>query len=260
MRLLLKRGLGRISSRLKALKTPRKVILLYHSVGTGPWAISEHNFRLQMEWLCRTGTLISLDRLLTGNLSDALQVSITFDDGYACLHDFVLPILSKLGVVATVFVNVGRIGANGERNPSDPNLGYYPGECFLSSEDLRHLVRKGWSVGSHGVGHLDLTAVSEHTARQELAELKRMIENMLSASCTMFAYTWGRHNVVIRRLLAETGYRYAFSGHHASLGSVCDATAVPRMNIASEYTASDFKSIVVGNWDYLGWIQRMKGK
>ena len=32
-----------------------------------------------------------------------------------------------------------------------------------------------------------------------------------------------------------------------------------RINISNEYTIDDFKSIVQGDWDYLGWIQRMKG-
>ena len=248
--------LGRVLRR-RTPQQARKLILLYHSVGCSPWAISEKIFFSEMEWLSKATRLMSLEQLLSQDLKDPLQVAITFDDGYASLHDVALPILKDVGAVATVFPNTGII-AGGARNSSNSALGYYPNEFFLSWRDLEGLAKEGWSVGSHGVGHLDLTAACEETARRELTASKKTIENVISVPCTLFAYTWGKHTPCLRRLVAEVGYQYAFSGRHEPLQADGDPLAVPRINISNEYTMSDFKAVVSGDWDYLGWIQRMK--
>jgi len=238
----------------------RRVILIYHSVGDGPWAISKKSFCLQMEWLRQATELTSAELLLAQGLGTrGLQVAITFDDGYVNLADVALPILRDLDAVASVFANTGCIGAGSERKPSNAALGHYPNEVFMSWEDMRVLSEAGWSIGSHGVRHIDLTLASEEIARQELATSKSMIENSISIPCTAFAYTWGKHTPELRRLVAETGYRYGFAGRHGALQAGGDPLAIPRINVSSEYTMSDFKAIVRGDWDYLGWIQRMRG-
>jgi peptidoglycan/xylan/chitin deacetylase (PgdA/CDA1 family) len=210
-----------------------------------------------MKWLSKAARLMSLEQLLGGDLEDPLQVAITFDDGYASVHDVALPILKDVGTVATVFPNTGII-AEGGRNSSDAALGYYPNESFLSWRDVEGLATERWSVGSHGVGHLDLAAACEETASRELTASKKMIENVISVPCMLFAYTWGKHTPCLRRLVAEAGYRYAFSGRHEPLQADGDPFTVPRINISNDYTMSDFKAVISGDWDYLGWIQRMK--
>ena len=183
-----------------------------------------------------------------------MQVAITFDDGYASLREQALPILKAAGAVATVFLNTGQIAAGGLRNISNAALGYYPDELFLSQRDVVELAAEGWSIGSHGVDHIDLTRTGEDEAREELGASKRAIEKLLSAECMLFAYTWGRHDRRLRDLVAEAGYRHAFSGWHGPLRADSDRWALPRINVASEYAMSDFKAIVLGDWDYLGWI------
>jgi peptidoglycan/xylan/chitin deacetylase (PgdA/CDA1 family) len=236
----------------------RKIILLYHSVGRSAWALPEHVFRSQIEWLVNMARLTSLEQLLDRDLPERLQVAITFDDGYASLHDVALPVLQSLGAVAAVFLNTGCIGAGQARKTSDAALGYYPNELFLSWRDVDHLLAEGWSVGSHGVGHLDLTCTCERAARKELAASKSMIESILFTPCTLFAYTWGRHTASLRRLVADAGYQYAFAGRHGPVRADPNPLALPRINVSNEYTMSDFKAVVCGDWDYLGWIQRMK--
>lgn len=217
-------------------------------------------FASQIEWLCDAARVTSLEHVLDTDLQDPLQAAITFDDGYANLHDVALPILNDLGAVAAVFVNTGCIAPGGNRKTSDARLGYYPNELFLSWRDVEGLAAKGWSVGSHGVGHLDLTRTCEERAHTELSASKNMIENVLSVPCTLFAYTWGRHTPRLQRLVADAGYRYAFAGRHGRVHANGSPFAVPRINVSNEYTMSDFKAIVRGHWDYLGWIQAMKAE
>ena len=59
--------------------------------------------------------------------------------------------------------------------------------------------------------------------------------------------------------MRQCGYRYAAGGRHGALRPDFDPMAFPRINIAQDYSLEDFRAIVRGDWDYLGWVQRAKG-
>jgi len=253
-------ALKRILSKVGRLRQPsikRKIALIYHSLGESQWAVSERMFRAQMEWLRASVKLVSLCELLEEDLDDALQVAITFDDGYASLHDSAASVLYDVKTTATVFLTTGCIDEI-SRNFTNASKGHYPQERFLSWRDVDELVAAGWMVGSHGMDHIDLTEATPEVARNQLGASKRLIEQRLSRLCEYFAYTWGHHNINLEDLVRNAGYRYAFSGHHAPILPGSNHLAVPRINVSNEYTMADFQSIIRGDWDYLGWIQKMK--
>lgn len=257
-KIMLKRALGKVA-RLRPAAARRKLILLYHSVGDTPWASSENDFRLQMQWLGQRAKLVSLRQLFEDDFDHPLQVSITFDDGYASLRDKVLPILRDLGSDASVFINTGCI-ADKSRSPSDAALGHYPQDLFLSWRDVEDLAAAGWMIGSHGVDHLDLTAASAACADAQLRASKTMIESRINPSPLYFAYTWGRHNIALRRAVAKAGYQAAFSCDHAPVREGFDRWAIPRLNISKDYSLDDFAALVAGDWDYLGWVQKLQAR
>ncbi|HYP58354.1 MAG TPA: polysaccharide deacetylase family protein [Beijerinckia sp.] len=257
-KLILKRTLGKVA-RLRPTAAQRKLILLYHSIGESPWATPENDFRAQMEWLSRSAKIVSLPQLLEDSFDDPFQVSITFDDGYASLRDLALPVLQDCGAVATVFINAGLLAEN-VRNPSDASLGHYPEDWFLSWEDVRALAAAGWTIGSHGVEHLDLTRAAPDVVNKQLRASKQMIGANLSQPCSYFAYTWGRHVKSLREAVAAAGYNYALSCEHEPLSEGFDRWAVPRINISNDYSLEDFAALAVGDWDYLGWFQKMRAR
>jgi peptidoglycan/xylan/chitin deacetylase (PgdA/CDA1 family) len=236
----------------------RRIVLLYHAVGPGPMAIGVEAFRAQMQWLAGAARIVPLDALLTAESGQGLDVAITFDDGYSSVHDSALPTLATLGVPATVYLNTGWIGETDAR-PTRPDLGHYPGETFLRWSDAEALVRANWTVGSHGVDHLDLTRAPMEECTRQLVASREEIGRRLQLSCTHFAYTWGRSTPQLRVLAAQCGYRYAAGGRHGPVRPGFDPMAFARINVAQDYSLADFKAIVLGDWDYLGWIQRAKG-
>ena len=252
-----KRKLGKLLAPTIRSSRPRRCVLLYHSVGDSPWAVSVENFRAQMKWLAEHTEVMSLDALLEDESPAGLSVALTFDDGYACLAEQALSVLSEFGLAATVYLNTGWVCGD-TRRASDPSLGHYPGESFMQWSDVERLAVEGWSVGSHGVEHLDLTLTSGCVADRELIDSREAIESHLGCSCHHFSYTWGHHKPELRSRVAEAGYRYAAAGHHAPLSTGDDPLAFPRINIARDYTLDDFKSILRGDWDYLGWVQRAR--
>lgn len=252
-----KRRLGRLWTLARARDEQRKLVLLYHAIGDGPWAIRQHCFAKQIGLLHEAAAILPLGDLIARPAPAGVALSITFDDGYACLRDNALPILADFGHTAAVFLNTGEMDDQ-ERRRSREECGYYPGEQFLSWRDVENLVAAGWPIGSHGVGHVDLTAASAETRRNELSLSKQTIEERTGAACNLFAYPWGRSNGRLRETVRCSGYRYALAGGHSAVNQRCDRFAIPRMNVAKEYTLDDLTAIVRGDWDYLGWVARVR--
>lgn len=252
----LKRPLGRLAS-LRHAKSTRHILLYYHSVGNGPNAISQAVFADQIEWLARHADVLPIGDFLAGLEHQAICVSIGFDDGYASVLEHAEPILSAYNIQATVYVNTGWI-SEGSRRVSDAASGHYPGEFFMSCQDVRHLVQRGWTIGSHGVEHLDLTSVRDESLHAELHDSKRLIEDRLGVACHHFAYTWGRYNRKVKKAVMHAGYLSAASAIHGPVDKNSDLFALPRIDIAKSYSIEDFKAIVRGDWDFLGTAQAIR--
>jgi len=234
----------------------RTVILLYHSIGNGPFSIPESMFRAQMTWLSQRFAIIPLAAAGTAKKKSMSQVVISFDDGYASVHDRAAPIMAEHGAVGTVYLNTGWIG-DLERMASDVDLGHYSREYFMHWREAEALAKAGWIIGSHGVDHLDLTQQDPVSVERELAESKHEIESRLERPCEHFAYTWGRFTPSLQRSVKRAGYKSAVSGLHGPVAAGADCFALPRIDIRAEYEMQDFAAVVSGHWDYLGFKQRL---
>jgi peptidoglycan/xylan/chitin deacetylase (PgdA/CDA1 family) len=228
-------------------------VLLYHSVGDGEWAVPRADFARQMEWLAGAVRPLSLVQALGTEVEQPLEVAVTFDDGYASVVDQALPVLRSLGLTATVFLNTAHVGDT-QRRPSDPAAGHYPGEEFLLWRDVDQLLDVGWSIGSHGDQHLDLTRQPETVVRNELSTSKSKIEALSPGPCLHFAYTWGRHTRRLRELVEDAGYKWGLAGLHETVDIDSRPFEIPRMNVDRSYSLDDFKAIIHGDWDYLRFI------
>ncbi len=256
-RIAWKRRLGRLYGFMRARDAQRRLILLYHSVGGGPEATSAAAFRDHIGIFTASGRLLPLKSLIERAPDYGVAVAITFDDGYATLRDHAAPILAQFGGAATVFLNVGEIGDQ-ERHLSKAENGYYRGEEFLTWHDVDALLAAGWQAASHGVGHVDLATADPATVKNELCASRRQIEQRLGLKCEMFAYPWGRSNRHLRAEIRAAGYLYGLAGDHAALTAQSDPLALPRINVANEYSRDDLAAILRGDWDYLYWVGRAK--
>ncbi len=256
-RISLKRRIGQLYASMHARDAHRKIILLYHSVGGGAESTATEAFRDHLDLIARTAQLLALRNIVDSSPDRGIAVAITFDDGYATLRDRASAILTDFGGAATVFLNVSEI-ADAERRSSRAEDGYYPGEQFLTWRDVDALLAAGWHIGSHGVHHLDFVRADAATARNELSASKLTIEQRLGTTCDMFAYPWGRNSPDLRAQVRAAGYRYGFAGCHSRLTAKSDPLALPRINIAKEYSRDDLAAILRGDWDYLYWVWRAK--
>ena len=254
-----KRLLGEVYPRLSFTKKHRCIILIYHSVDGGPMSTKIEHFKRQMAWIAENAEVVSLESLLDRQCekNDKPQVVLTFDDGYRTVHDVVAPILKRYGLPATVYLNSGHIGDSGHEL-SDAGQGHYPDEEFMTWTEVAHLHDQGWLIGSHGVKHIDLTSQDEQMIEKQLTESKKEVSRMTGENCIHFSYTWGRHTPLVRELVAKAGYQSAVAGDHRVVSKESDLLSLPRLDVRREYTLGDFKSVVKGEWDYLGYYQRLR--
>lgn len=256
-----KRRIGKIYRHFASHGCDRSVILIYHSVGGGELSTDAECFCEQMAWLAEHAEVVSLESILqlkTGRSSAArkLRVALTFDDGYRSVHDVAAPILLQHGFPATVYVNTGHMG-DSEHEASNAGLGHYPDETFMIWSEVIDLHSQGWTIGSHGVEHLDLTRQDEKNIALQLSESKFSIRQAIGEECRHFSYTWGHYNPTVRSSVVAAGYCSAVAGLHTAVIPASDQIALPRLDIRANYELQDFIDVVTGAWDFLGLKQRL---
>ncbi len=240
---------------------PRGVILLYHSVGTSIFAPSIDQFEGQMRYLSDHAEVLSLEALLEGGWRRRqvrLACVLTFDDGYAGLYEHAYPILHRYGFSALAYITTEAIGKRAAQ-PSDSYCGLYPNERTLTWNQLREMSGTGIEVGSHLCQHRDLTQALQPAAIAELKMSKQTIEQRLGASCRHFAYPAGRFNIDTERWVQCSGYESAVTMLYGTVDNTVERFRIPRVPIQPVYELADFKAILNGDWDYMVFLEKLRG-
>ena len=184
-------------------------ILMYHRIDnvdastpaiTRRLTVAPDDFAAQMRWLVGHGYHSITQRelfeaLMCGRALPAKPVMITFDDGYRDVFFKASTTLLRLGLHATAYVITGRISG--------------PDPSFLTWTLLRALEARGIEIGSHTVSHVDLTAVSDETALEELVASRRALGRALGHAVPWFAYPSGRYDARVEALTRRAGYLLA---------------------------------------------------
>ena len=238
------------------------MVLTYHSVGPSPLAVSESNFRDQMDWLKSHVAVTSLDDLVAVNWPTSrsgIVCAITFDDGYASVYRFAYPILSELKFPATVYLVVGAIHQDDPESSNQFN-GLYPDEDMLVWPEVRELAAHSICMGSHLVHHQDLTSLDSASVDRELQDSKKTIQDHTGSECSSFCFPWGKHNSETVGAVHRAGYANSVITIQGTWKKTdgLDRYRIPRADIRRDYTLDDFKAVVRGEWDYLGHLQRIR--
>ena len=183
-------------------------ILMYHSIAEapGPTSISPATFAEQMCLLARSGLpVISLDRFLAARAGREClperAVIITFDDGFRDFLLEALPVLSRHGFEAIVYLPAAEMGLCESWEGA-----HEPPRQLMSWHEVRLCRQAGIAFGSHTMSHPDLTRLSEAQLEAELARSRAMIEERLGTEAPHFAAPYGRAG---RRERAAIARHYA---------------------------------------------------
>src|SRR5512146_625720 len=175
--------------------------LMYHDVGPSSvglpddQTIAPEEFERQIRWLAERGYvgIRPTDWVAWRREGKALPnkpVLITFDDGYAGVATYGLPVLERYGFGAAVFVVTRRIGST---NTWDQALGYRA-VPLMSAEEIVRWASRGIEFGCHTRTHPDLATLSEAEIQSEVAGSREDLATILNRIPSTFAYPWGSFN------------------------------------------------------------------
>jgi peptidoglycan/xylan/chitin deacetylase (PgdA/CDA1 family) len=183
--------------------------LLFHSVLTHPGKEMSHfpakRFAILCQKLATDGYVpVSLSGLMTAERTPCRgkPVLLTFDDGLACIHREVLPIIQKHNFNATVFCVSSYSGKKSGWDVFSQNL-------HLSNTEIRELCDAGIEIGSHTATHACLPYLDEQSVKHELEDSKKYLEDVIGKPVTSLSFPYGCWSRRIWDIAKEAGYNAA---------------------------------------------------
>jgi peptidoglycan/xylan/chitin deacetylase (PgdA/CDA1 family) len=195
---------------LQRVRRKRAVILGYHGIATVPrkddlflLQLSPERFRIGIEMMLAAGfrfvTVAELARLAAGGPPPPGLAAVSFDDGMRNVLTAGMPILTELGIPATVYVPSAWLGG------TSPWISPGASGDILSEAELKQLAAAGWEIGAHTVTHADLSTLDYERCREEIDGSIAALQNVLSMSVETFAYPFGRYGIAAIEAVRDSG-------------------------------------------------------
>jgi len=212
-----------------------RAILTYHSLDESGSVISvaPDVFRRQVEWLAGSGLgVVGLEALLAERADAARsesndRVAVTFDDAFSNFASAAWPVLEAHGMPVTVFVPAGHVGGE---NGWERGSGGVPVLPLMDWRTLAELAGRGVTLGSHGLRHPDLRAVSEGALEEEVAGSAEWIRRETGSEASTFAYPYGACDERVVRMV-RTRYEAAVTTEFRALQNGEDPCRLPRLDM-----------------------------
>ena len=263
------------------------LILCYHNVVSGENRAGDpglhvplDRFERQIEWLARHYDVLSLHEF-TGRTERGASLrsaaAITFDDAYAGVFEFAVPLLKRLGLPATIFVVAeapGRSTGFWWDQPEivrtqtaaryDRWLTDLHGDTSAILADvhpvmplpathrpadwpaIRAHAGSGIDLGAHSATHRSLPSLTEREIRHEVLASREIVHDATGIRPEFFAYPYGLSDSRTRAIVREAGYRAAFSLGADLGGASGDRWGLKRVNVPSNISDAAFEAWTAG--------------
>jgi peptidoglycan/xylan/chitin deacetylase (PgdA/CDA1 family) len=221
------------------------VVLMYHSVKRH----ERERFARQMDELLAAGTAISACEVARTN-GRRRRIAVTFDDGYHSVFENALDILHERRIPATIFVPTDYLGRSPGwiSNPAHRDAH----ERVLNPDELRLLEAFGCQVGSHGVSHRPLSALTSSQALGELSGSRRALEAILGKQVKLFALPYGDGGSAVLQLAGSAGYELVFlSVPGGAKGPRCEL--IGRVDVSPMDWNLEYRLKIRGAYQWLPW-------
>jgi peptidoglycan/xylan/chitin deacetylase (PgdA/CDA1 family) len=145
------------------------------------------------------------EEVLDGGRPQARGTAVlTFDDGWLDAVTVVAPLLARLGVRATFYVNPGLWGAAHQLVTGDAGR-------LMTADDARALAAAGMELGAHSMRHDDLRTLGDAELAADLADCKAAVEAVSGRPCRTLAYPFGAYDERVRAAAQAAGYELAWA-------------------------------------------------
>lgn len=229
-------------------------ILMYHNISPDPGTgsighrMEPETFERQMRYLKEHGYhTVDLGAVLDFYQKEASlpaqPIVITLDDGYEGNYYYAFPILKKYGFTATIFVVSNVVGG---LNDFDIKAGLKPPTRMLSWEQIKEMDASGITIGCHTLDHAHLSKVSPGEARRQIAECKKVLEEVLGKEVQFFCYPYGEYNAYTLQVVKECGFRAAVTVNPLLVTGIKDPLQLNRIGIPGYMEDEDFARRILG--------------
>jgi|SRR6185437_1540994 len=267
------------------------VVLCYHNVlpprnaaaaGDAGVHISFERFAAQVDWLARHYAVVPLqeftERLRAGRSLRGLA-ALTFDDAYNGVFEHAWPLLSEMGLPATVFVvaerperreafwwdhpDLARHAAPGARErwltelngdadriaatlPPITSVRLPASHRPAGWDAIAAAAAAGLDVGVHSGTHRNLTRLDDAELERDIVASRELIRARAGVAPAFFAYPYGLWDARVRAAVRAAGYRGAVTLDYGLVGAHADPWALRRVNVPASIPASAFQVWIAG--------------
>jgi peptidoglycan/xylan/chitin deacetylase (PgdA/CDA1 family) len=155
------------------------------------------------------------------------DVQLSFDDGNFTDVDVALPGLLERSLRATFFIVPSWLGEPG----------------FMTKPDLKELVANGMAIGNHGLQHHDWTTLARDKLEYEVAQGRRLLEELTGLEINTLAIPFGAYNDVVLDTLRRLGYEHVYTND----GGPADPQAwlQPREHVKADHDATAIATLLL---------------
>jgi peptidoglycan/xylan/chitin deacetylase (PgdA/CDA1 family) len=149
---------------------------------------------------------------------------ITFDDNNRGLYRYAFPLLKQYGYPATLFVHTNFVGVTTSKEHCNWN-------------ELAEMQRSGLiGIQSLTASHpADIRLLSDDAITQELRDSRAAIQQHFGKPVYAFVYPEDNYNARVARLVAQAGYRLAFTEDWGNAGASPNLMMIHRYSILKRF-------------------------
>jgi peptidoglycan/xylan/chitin deacetylase (PgdA/CDA1 family) len=255
-------------------------IVMFHDIGA---EAAERAFG----YLARRYNIVSLNDYLTGRPMPPKSLVITLDDGHIGNHAL-LPVVKRLGIRPTIFLCAGIVDTRRrfwflhkhptvstealKKLPNDWRLqvlaeaGFHQEKEFEAPQALSKAqieeMKGAFDLQSHTVFHPCLPQCSDETARAEIFDSKRILEEQFGLKVEAFAFPNGDYSERDIEMIRQAGYICAITVDYGFNAPGADPFRLRRLSIDDTGNLDALSLKASGVWTPLMALigkQRLKG-
>lgn len=244
-------------------------ILMYHSIsddtgsaGFQKFVISPQTFASQLAHLAENDyqpiSVTQYVQAMRGHVAlPQRPVVLTFDDGFQDFHTQALPLLTKFGFTATLYITTGFIGGT-SRWLAEGGDGQRP---MLNVAQIRDIAASNIEIGAHTHTHPMLDMLPQKQVVEEVERPKAILEDALGIAIESFAYPFGYYSDAVKRAVEAAGYMSACAVRYSLSSLDDDRFALARLIVPADMSMEAFANAAQGKiFKLASHVQQVRGR